>query len=42
MEEERNMFDKVIAGMPIEEALAEFKQDLLARGDFEEDDIELF
>ncbi|NQZ79869.1 MAG: hypothetical protein HRT52_02520 [Colwellia sp.] len=42
MEEERNMFDKVIAGMPIEEALAEFKQDLLARGDCEEDDIELF
>jgi len=42
MEEERNMFDRVIAGVPIEEALAEFKQELLNRGDCEEDEIELF
>jgi hypothetical protein len=42
MEEERNMFDKVIAGVPIEEALADFKQELLNRGDCEEDEVELF
>jgi len=42
MEEERNMFDKVIAGVSIEEALAGFKQKLLAKGDCEEDEIELF
>ncbi|NQZ23387.1 MAG: hypothetical protein HRT53_15210 [Colwellia sp.] len=42
MEEERNMFDKVIAGMSIEEALAEFKQAVLDRDDCEEDEIELF
>ncbi|PKG83418.1 hypothetical protein CXF85_10415 [Colwellia sp. 75C3] len=42
MKEERNMFDKVIAGMPIEEALADFKQALLERVDCEEDEIELF
>jgi len=42
MEEERNMFDKVIAGVPIEEALAEFKQAVVDRGGCEEDEIELF
>ncbi len=42
MKEERQMFDKVIAGMPIEEALADFKQALLERVDCEEDEIELF
>ena len=42
MEEERNMFDKVIAGVPIEEALADFKRALLERNDCEEDEIELF
>jgi hypothetical protein len=42
MKEERNMFDKVIAGMPIEEALADFKEALLERVDCEEDEIELF
>lgn len=42
MKEERNMFDKVIAGVPIEEALADFNQALLDRVGCEEDEIELF
>jgi len=42
MEEERNMFDKVIAGVPIEEAIAQFKQAVLDRDGCEEDEIELF
>ena len=42
MKEERNMFDKVIAGVPIEEALADFNQALLDRVNCEEDEIELF
>ncbi len=42
MEEERNMFDKVIAGMPIDEALAEFKQELLLKESSEDDEVELF
>ncbi|PKI12701.1 hypothetical protein [Colwellia sp. 12G3] len=42
MKEERNMFDKVIAGMPIEEALADFKKALLDKVNCEEDEIELF
>jgi len=42
MEEERNMFDKVIAGAPIEEALADFKQAILDKNGSDEDDIELF
>jgi hypothetical protein len=42
MKEERNMFDKVIAGVPIEEALADFNQALLDKVDCEEDEIELF
>ncbi len=42
MEEERQMFDKVISGMPIEEALLEFTQDMTKKADIEEDEIELF
>lgn len=42
MEEERIMFDKVIAGVPIEEALADFRQTVLSRINTEEDEIELF
>lgn len=42
MEEERQMFDKVIAGVPIEEALIEFNQELANKSDSEEDEIELF
>lgn len=42
MKEERNMFDKVIAGVPIEEALIDFKQALLEKDNCEEDEIELF
>jgi len=42
MEEERNMFDRVIAGVPIDEALADFRASVLARADCEEDEIELF
>lgn len=42
MEDERNMFDKVIAGIPIEQALAEFREAILLRDDSEEDEIELF
>ena len=42
MEEERQMFDKVISGVPIEEALIEFKQDMANKTASEEDEIELF
>lgn len=42
MEEERRMFDKVISGVPIEEALLEFNQYMANKGDCEEDEIELF
>lgn len=42
MEEERRMFDKVISGVPIEEALIEFNQDMANKSDCEEDEIELF
>lgn len=42
MKEERNMFDKVIAGVPIKEALADFNQALLDKVNCEEDEIELF
>lgn len=42
MEEERLMFDKVISGVPIEEALIEFNQNMTNKDDSEEDEIELF
>jgi len=42
MEEERQMFDKVISGVPIEEAIIEFNQDISKMNDCEEDEIELF
>ncbi len=42
MEEERLMFDKVISGVPIEEALIEFNQNMTNKGNSEEDEIELF
>jgi hypothetical protein len=42
MEEERKMFDNVIAGMPIEQALLEFRQDKLSKTDTDDDCIELF
>ena len=41
MEEERRMFDKVLAGASIEEALKEFNKELELKAD-EDDDIELF
>ncbi|GLX76872.1 hypothetical protein tinsulaeT_02120 [Thalassotalea insulae] len=41
MEEERQMFDNVISGMPISEALAVFRQEKLAH-QIDDDDIELF
>ncbi len=41
MEEEREMFDNVIAGMSIEEALTIFRKEKLEQKD-DEDDIELF
>ncbi|MDX2502999.1 MAG: hypothetical protein QNL62_00780 [Gammaproteobacteria bacterium] len=40
MEEERRMFDKVMSGASIEEALAEFKQEISS--DKQDDGIELF
>ena len=40
MEEERRMFDKVLAGESIEEALEEFKQEMV--NNHQDDDIELF
>lgn len=39
MEEERKMFDKVLAGVSIEQAIQELNEDLQNKG---EDDIELF
>ena len=42
MEEERRMFDKVISGVPIEEALIEFNQEMANKSNCEEDEIELF
>ncbi|MCO4799804.1 MAG: hypothetical protein KC484_11330 [Colwelliaceae bacterium] len=43
MEVERKMFDNVVSGMPIEEALLAFKQDQsLINPEEDEDDIELF
>gem|GEM_PF-46191 len=42
MEEERAMFDKVISGMSIEQALEEYKHELKSKNDAAEDDIELF
>ncbi|WP_019026806.1 hypothetical protein [Colwellia piezophila] len=42
MEEERRMFDKVISGVPIEEALIEFNLEMANKSDSEEDEIELF
>jgi len=42
MEEERQMFDKVISGVPIEEALIEFNQNMTNKDNSEEDEIELF
>ena len=42
MEEERKMFDNVLSGMSIEQALLEFKQDQLLKTDEDEDCIELF
>ncbi len=42
MEEERRMFDKVISGVSIEEALLEFNQDLTSKQGCEDDEIELF
>ncbi len=42
MEEERQMFDKVISGVPIEEALIEFNLDMANKIASEEDEIELF
>ncbi len=41
MEEEREMFDNVISGMPISDALAIFRQEKLAQQS-DDDDIELF
>lgn len=41
MEAEKNMFDKVIAGVPIATALEEFNQEKLSN-ELDEDDIELF
>lgn len=42
MNEERNMFDKVISGVSIETALIEFRQEMENRVDDHEDEIELF
>lgn len=42
MEEERKMFDNVIAGMPIEEALTDFRESMSNKANAEEDEIELF
>lgn len=41
MEEERRMFDNVISGMPVKQALEVFKQERIANQDTD-DDIELF
>lgn len=42
MEEERRMFDKVLSGIPIEEALIEFNKEMAVKSGSGEDDIELF
>ena len=42
MEEERRMFDKVLSGIPIEKALTEFNQEIMAKNESDEDNIELF
>ncbi|KGJ95171.1 hypothetical protein [Colwellia psychrerythraea] len=42
MEEERRMFDRVVSGVPIEEALIEFKQDMANKSSCETEEIELF
>jgi len=42
MDEERIMFDRVISGMPIEQAIIEFNNDMANADHSEEDEIELF
>lgn len=42
MDEERNMFDKVISGISIETALSEFRVEMENKSVDEEDEIELF
>jgi len=42
MEEERRMFDKVISGVPIDEVILEFNQDMVNKVASDEDEIELF
>jgi hypothetical protein len=42
MEEEREMFDKVLSGTPIEQAISEFNAKITQKTDATEDDIELF
>jgi hypothetical protein len=42
MEEERRMFDRVISGVPIEDALIEFNQDMENKSGAEADEVELF
>ncbi|MCW8931031.1 MAG: hypothetical protein OQL19_12430 [Gammaproteobacteria bacterium] len=42
MEEERKMFDKVLSGTPIEEALAEFREEMISKDSSDDEDIELF
>ncbi len=42
MEEERRMFDKVLSGAPIEEAIAEFNAEMSARHETAQNDVELF
>jgi len=42
MDEERLMFDRVISGMPIEQAIIEFNKDMANADHSEDDEIELF
>ncbi|WP_286232575.1 hypothetical protein [Thalassotalea sediminis] len=42
MEEERRMFDNVLSGMPVEQALLLFRQEFNANKTASDDDIELF
>ncbi len=42
MEEERTMFDKVLSGVSIEQALEEFNQEMANKSADDDDDIELF
>lgn len=42
MEEERRMFDKVLSGIPIAEALAQFNEEMAAKSETAEENIELF